>query len=145
VEIQVLFPSDTYKNVDVLTDRDIATLLNAIGCGGGCLEEDEPAGKVVMHKQQLVAGKQYRGVPARKLQPSVHNITVFVHTEDSTQEQEYHELDQSELRRLLTVWGAEGLRQTPTAKQLLVSVEQLSSGGTYHAVPLHLPLERRVS
>jgi hypothetical protein len=75
----------------------------------------------------------------------VHNITVFVHTEDSTQEQEYHELDQSELRRLLTVWGAEGLRQTPTAKQLLVSVEQLSSGGTYHAVPLHLPLERRVS
>jgi hypothetical protein len=147
VEIHVLSPdSGTHEPYLVSTDRDIATILNVIGCGGGCLKEDVPAGKRVMHKQQLVAGKQYRGVPARKLQPSVHNITVFVHTEDSTQKQVYRELDQSELRRLLTGWGIEGLRQTPADEQLLVSVEKdLVSGGTYHAVPLHLPLEKRVS
>ena len=146
VEIHVLSPdSGTHEPYLVSTDRDIATILNVIGCGGGCLKEDVPAGKRVMHKQQLVAGKQYRGVPARKLQPSVHNITVFVHTEDSTQEQVLPEVKQSELMHLLAFWGAPGLKPTPSAKQLLVSVEQLSSGGTYHAVPLHLPLERRVS
>ena len=144
--IWVLSPdSGTHEPLLVRTDRDIATILTTIGCGGGYLKEDVPAGEGVMHKADLKAGKQYRGVPARKVQPSVENITVMLYTEDGAEESVFPKLSQSQLGVLLALWGADGLRRTPADKLKLVSVEQLQSGSTYHAIPLHIALTRRVS
>jgi len=108
---------------------------------------EEDSGLRVQHVSGLKQGMRYRSRPARAVEPSVSNITIVVHSDGvhTHTEDVFSELSQSKLDQLLGLWGASGLQISPTSPQKLWKVTELSSNGTYHAIPVRMSLTSRVS